>query len=215
MIESAASAAFDCARLRDVALQQADPAWFEGLPANLVLRMRGSALGLRLLARALAERPAAVLFAEPVWPMPAQANWLFWPRAALDELALDLAALALSASIRATVRRDAVLRLRRVLGETRYTAALNEPSGGVGPAGFQTALAADKTLQRYLAAQGQAELVAYAGVLHPACVDRIRLTYPPTQAPVQRQLDPMRVAAHLQHLDSAGDPSAPGQVANG
>jgi hypothetical protein len=215
MTETAAPVAFDCARLRAIALEQADPAWFEEFPANLVLRMRGSVLGSRLLARALAERPAAVLFAEPVWPMPAQAGWLLWPRAALDELALDLAALALSASIRATVRRDAVLRLRRVLGETRYTAALNEPSGGVGPAGFQTALAADKTLHRYLAVQGHAELVAYAGTLHPACADRVRLSFPPTQAPVQRQLDPLRVAAHLQQLDSVGDPSAPGQVANG
>jgi hypothetical protein len=215
MTEAAAPAAFDCARLRAVALQQADPAWFEGLPTNLVIRLRTSALGSRLLARALAEGPASALFAEPVWPMPEQADWLFWPCAALDELAFDLAALALSAPIRATVKRDAVLRLRRVLGETRYAAALNEPSGGVGPAGFQTALAADKTLQRYLAAQGQAELVAYAGVLHPACADRMRLSSPPAEASAQQRLDPRRVAEHLQQLRAVDDASASGQVANG
>jgi len=104
MTETPASAVtFDCATLRAVAVQQANPAWFVSLPAPLVQRARASALGSRMLAWVLAEGIAPALFAEPAWKMPANADWLFWPKSALDEVALDFAALALSAPIRATV----------------------------------------------------------------------------------------------------------------
>ena len=208
-----------CARLRAVALQQFDPAWVSELPAPLVVQMRGSALGSRLFARTLAEGPAPALFAEPVWTMVANTDWLFRSSAELDDVALDLAALALSALIRATVRRDSVLRLKRVLGEARYALTLNETSENLDSLGFAKALAADSGLRRHFLAQGYAELIGYAGTIHPACAERIRLSLPPAQLPLAAvRLDSARVAAQLDRLRAAEDSAAaevPEEVANG
>lgn len=207
-----AAAAATCAGLRAIALQQLDPAWISELPAPLVVQMRGSALGSRLLARTLAEGPAPALFAEPVWAMAPDVEWLFRSAAELDDVALDLAALALSALIRATVRRDTVLRLKRVLGEVRYALALNETSEHLDSIGFAKALAADVTLRRHFLAQGHAELIHYAGTIHPACAERIRLSLPPAQLPLAAvRLDSARVAAHLDRL-RADECSAAAQV---
>lgn len=218
MTETPASVAFDCAGLRAVAVQQANPAWFSSLPAVLVRNARGSALGARLLASALAEEIAPNLFAEPVWKMPVNADWLFWPAPALNEVALDLAALALSASIRATVKRDGVLRLKRVLGEPRYALALNAPAASIDASGFAKALAADESLARYLSAQGYAELIGYAATLHPACAERIRLSLAPGAAPsLPRRLDPARITAHFEQLRAINQApkAAREQVAHG
>jgi len=219
MTETPASAVtFDCVTLRAVAVQQANPAWFVSLPAPLVQRARASALGSRMLAWVLAEGIAPALFAEPAWKMPANADWLFWPKSALDEVALDFAALALSASIRATVKRDAVLRLKRVLSEPRYALALNEPTASLDARGFSTALAADESLAQYLSTQGYAELIGYAATLHPACAERIRLSLPPGEIPVRsRRLDSARVTAHFEQLRAANEAAkaAQEQVANG
>ncbi|MBN8887453.1 MAG: hypothetical protein J0I77_17145 [Rudaea sp.] len=219
MTEASAAVAFDCARLRSLALQEAHAEWLPELSAALIAQMRASPLGLRMLARALAEGPAVELFAVPLWHMPAHAEWLFWPRPALDEAALDLAALALSGSIRGTVRRDAVLRLKRVLGEVRYALALSEPPGDTYPAGFADALVADKPLERYFFAHGYAELIGHAGALHAACAERIRVSLPPKKVPsLPHRLDFARAAAHLDGLLAAAD-QAPAEteerVANG
>ena len=217
MSEATASAEI-CARLRAVAVQQANPGWLAPLPAPLLAQMRASALGTRLIARTLAEGPAPALFGEPYWRMPPDADWLLRPPAALDELALDLAALALSALIRATVKRETVLRLKRVLGDARYALALNETSENLDSLGFAKALAADPALRRHLLAQGHAELVAFAATIHPACAERIRLTLAPTELPaVQPRLACARVRMHLDPLRVAAETAAPEpeQVANG
>lgn len=210
--------AFDCARLRTVAVQQANPAWFApSLPAALVRSARGSALGARQLAAMLAEEIAPKLFAEPTWRLAVNADWLFWPASALDQIALDLAALALSAPIRATVKRDAVLRLKRVLGEPRYALALSGAKGKTDPSGFAKALGADDSLARYLHAQGYAELIGYAATLHPACAERLRLSLPPGDVPsLPRRLDPAHVTAHFERLRAINEaPAARGAAAHG
>lgn len=207
-----------CAKLRTVAVQQADPNRFADLPVSLLGPMRASAIGLRMLARALAQGPAPVLFGEPVWDVPDNAEWLYWPKAALDALAFDLAALALGGPIRATVKREAVLRLRRVLGNARYLLALNETRQRADADGFADALRIDDALERYLRVRGYAELIGYAGSLHPACAERIRIVLPPAEcSAVDPCLSATRVAEHLERIRAIGtsmNDSAP-RMANG
>lgn len=208
MSEVVSAMVVHCARLCRLAAQEAHPARFGSLPDALVKQMRGSVLGRRMLLRMLAEGDAPELLSEPVWDIPESAAWLYWPRAALAELAWDLAAIALATPIRAVVRRDAVLRLRRVLTPARYRLALGEPIRVDAHGEFAAAIASDEALGQVFVARGYAELIAFARTIHPACAARIRVTLPPGEVPNEMpELSAQRVAEHLEWLRRAAEAS--------
>lgn len=109
-------------------LAEVEPGWYAGGDGDipdpaLVRRARASALGERILARWLMQVHAAALLA----PQPQReiaASAVRWPRAKLAPLLRDLGVLAMAPAIRAEVGRDAVRRLKQLLGNS-YLLALD------------------------------------------------------------------------------------------
>jgi hypothetical protein len=206
------------AGVQRVALDGAHPAWFRPLDAVLLERARASRAGRRLLARGLAGGAAPQLFGSLAASLPvalAGQRWLLWPTPVLEELALDLGALAFAPAIRRRVERADVLRLRRVLGARRYADAL-KPVAGRDEAGdamrdvLGAALAADDLLEAMLRRRGWIEWIAFASARHPVLVERLRLCAAPRTGAeriesggVARLLDDAAIATHLAGADGA------------
>lgn len=215
------------AALQRAALDGAHPAWFRPLDDALLARARASRPGRRLLARGLADGAAPQLFGNLAASLPAALagqRWLLWPTPALEELALDLGALAFAPAIRRRVERADVLRLRRVLGARRYADAL-KPVAGRDEAGdamrdvLGAALADDDVLEAMLRRRGWIEWIAFAGARHPVLVERLRLCAAPRTGAeriesghVVRLLDDAAIATHLAAVHDA---PAQAEVADG
>jgi hypothetical protein len=216
------------AGVQRVALDGAHPAWFRPLDDALLARARASRTGRRLLARGLlAEGAAPQLFGNLSASLPvalADQRWLFWSTPVLEELALDLGALAFGPAIRRRVERVDVLRLRRVLGARRYADAL-KPAAGRGEASdamrdvLGAALADDDLLAAMLRRRGWMEWIAFAGARHPVLVERLRLCAAPRTGAdriesggAARLLDDAAIATHLA---GAGDVRPQTEVADG
>lgn len=190
-------------------LAEVDPGWYaaeaggDGFDVALLARAGNSALGRRMLARALAIDAAPALLA----PVPGRnasgrsvgdngpdrglnATVAQWSRTQLAALVRDAGVLAYAPAIRAEVRRDPVRRLKRALGNS-YLLALDQTvwDGRVDATlvarlstEFGEALAADPRhddrLYTMFDAQGRGELHAWASKRDPALADWTRLLHP-------------------------------------
>lgn len=107
-------------------LGELHPDWHAGSAPDpqLAAHARGSALGRRLLLRALPPDVMDGLFAPAPGGGPHSTIRQRWPRARLQALVRDLGVLALAPMIRAEVRREPVRWLRRTLGNS-YLLALD------------------------------------------------------------------------------------------
>jgi hypothetical protein len=175
-------------------LSEVDPAWYadadDAAPdARLLARAQTSALGQRLLARWLAADAAHALLA----PSPGKeysAITTLWSRTQLAALIRDVGVLAYAPAIRAEIRREPVLRLKRALGNS-YLLALDQTvwDGRIDATllarlstEFGEALATDpkhdERLYAMFDAQGRGELGAWALKRNPMLADWIALLHP-------------------------------------
>lgn len=204
------------ASLRSRALDETDAAWFGAVAPILVDRARQSRLGRRMLARRLAANGAPLLFGTMPRSTPqaiAVSTWAGWPVEKLRAIALDLGAIALAPALRSLVRRETVLRIRRVLGESRYGLALAD--GGERQAAVAarvrstvtTALERDEDLDQLVRKRGFGEFLAFARAVHPVCAERLLLCEPPGSVVEARVpwLAGARVATYLSALPAADD----------
>jgi len=201
--------------LRARALDEADAGWFGSLAPIIVERARHSRLGRRILSRRLAAQGAPVLFGTLPRSTPqaiAVSPWAAWPGERIRAIAWDLGAIALAPALRAVVRREAVLRVRAVLGEARYALALASASHVATGSDREhrmlaKSLASDEVLGKAVRRLGFAELVAFARGVHPACAERVLLGEAPGSIPESRLawLDGARVATHLAALPAANE----------
>jgi hypothetical protein len=206
--------------LQRVALDDAHPAWFGEMDAELVDQARRSTWGRRLLARSLARHAAPVLFGSlpAVVPQALSSNrWMLLPGDQLGALALDLGAFAYAAAVRTRVERMDVLRLRRVLGRQRYAQTLASVEAGTVStlkmeSALDTALASDGQLADVLYQRGLSEWIGFVAPMHPAAIERLRLCAAPGE--VAAASDPWlaasRIATHLAlapdiHREAAND----------
>jgi hypothetical protein len=202
------------AALRTATLDEADAGWF-GVAPPLVDRARASRLGRRMLARRLASHGAPVLFGTLPRSTPqsiAVSMWALWPSQRLRAIAWDLGAIALGPALRAVVRREAVLRVRSVLGEERYALALASAPNVATAADrehrvLSKSLASDETLGAAVRRLGFGEFLAFARALHPACAERVLVGEAPGSVPETKLawLDASRVATHLAALPAANE----------
>ena len=201
--------------LRTAALDEADAGWFGGVAPALVERARASRLGRRLLSRRLASHGGPVLFGTLPRSTPqsiAVSTWAVWPSQRLRAIAWDLGAIALGPALRAVVRREAVLRVRSVLGEERYALALAAAPNVATTADrehrvLSKSLASDEVLGAAVRRLGFGEFVAFARAVHPACAERVLLGEAPGSVPETKLawLDASRVATHLAALPAAAN----------
>ena len=169
--------------LQRAALADLQPGWvpeLSGLDATLVEKARLSVVGRMFLSRQLVAS-GSVLFAGLLLSGDEaealqQDAWLLTPLANADELFFDLGAQALAAGLRAIVARDDVLRVRRVLGESRYRELLARQT----PVQSATSLSldSDESLADSLRKRGAHEIERYAAThLPPALFERVRLAF--------------------------------------
>ena len=200
-----------------VLLAEVDPRWHgadeDALDDALLQRARSSRLGRRLLAGALADGPAAHLLA----PSPDGFSGLVarWNRARLSGLHRDLGVLAYAPAIRAEVGRDAVKRIKAVLGSGYLLALDRSVWDAKVDASLQGRLAS--TLAKALAAgdafgarlfealelQGRAELQAWARQREPALADWAQLVYPPAELPRAHLPEKPLLVVHTHHQNRA------------
>lgn len=186
-------------------LRRIHPSWLPSVPAELIAQARRRPLGRRWLANRLCE-VSPFLFGLPMDLGPeavAELRAAAWLGALLDEpleCALDLGSLAMSATIRTLVNRDAVMKLRTALGAERYARVLASaaaaPESPPEPAG---AVEVERDIADRLVRRGAGELAGYAEVLHPAWGESVRLTFERdwwTDMPAAT-LDPIGVQAWL------------------
>ena len=205
------------AALRTLALDEADAGWFGTLAPVVVERARRSRLGRRLLSRRLAAHGAPVLFGTLPRSTPqsiAVSTWAAWPSLRLREIACDLGAIALAPALRAVVRREAVLRVRAVLGEPRYALALASAGHVDGGSDREhrvlaKSLASDAALATAVRRLGFSEFLAFARAVHPACAERLLIGEAPGSIAETRLawLDGARVATYLAALPAANEGS--------
>ena len=201
----------------DVLLAGVDPRWHgaggDDLDDALLQRARSSRLGRRLLAGALADGPAAHLLA----PSPDGFSGLVarWNRARLSGLHRDLGVLAYAPAIRAEVGRDAVKRIKAVLGSSYLLALDRSVWDAKVDAPLQARLAL--TLAAALAAgdafgprlfealelQGRAELQVWARQREPALADWAQLAYPPVELPPAHLPEKPLLVVHTHHQNRA------------
>jgi hypothetical protein len=177
-------------------LADVDAAWYadeagQALDPHLVERARTSALGQRLLVRALPPEFLDGLLAPRPGDRTHMATPRRWPRARVRALVRDLGVLAYAPLIRAEVRREPVRWLRTTLGNSyllaldkaiwdgrldqatrarlssRWEALLAEPGFLTDPA----------LLGDLLDRQGRAELHAWASRRHRMLADWVRLLH--------------------------------------
>ncbi|MDR7194699.1 hypothetical protein [Luteimonas terrae] len=198
-------------------LAEVDPRWHgaseAGLDDALLQRAHMSRLGRRLLAGALADGPAASLLA----PSPEGFSGLIarWPLARLTALHRDLGVLAYAPAIRAEVGRDAVKRIKAVLGSSYLLALDRSVWDAKVDASLQSTLVA--TLATVLASgdafgprlfevlelQGRAELQTWARQREPALADWAQLVYPPGQLPSAHLPEKPLLVVHTHHQNRA------------
>ena len=167
-------------------VERVHPSWLPASDPELVVAARGTKTGRRWLANRLSSA-AALLFALPSGAGPASARELYrfeWFRPALQdpvESALDLGSLALAARLRTVVSRPAVTRLRTLLGMQRYVRALSASPPGSAAAGMPwTTLQTGEEIEVLVGQvlhHGAHELAAYAGSLHPALAESVKLSF--------------------------------------
>ncbi|MDR6993164.1 hypothetical protein [Luteimonas sp. 3794] len=201
----------------DALLAEVDPRWYEadgaGLDDALLQRARSSRLGCRLLAGALADGPAAHLLAPS--PEGFSAVIARWNRARLLALHRDLGVLAYAPAIRAEIRRDAVKRVKSVLG-TSYLLALDRSvwdakvdpqlQGRLAAALAEALAGADTCGPRLLDAferQGRAELQVWARQREPALADWAQLMHPPGELPLAHLPEKPLLVVHTHHQNRA------------
>ena len=166
--------------LQRAALADLQPGWLSDLDAALVEKAKLSVVGRSFLSRRLAAA-GTLLFTELTLDADeAQAlqqdAWLLTPLAGADELLLDIGAQALAASLRAIVVREDVLRVRRVLGESRYRELLARQTQPQ-PA-MSLALDSDEALADSLRQRGVHEIGRYAAQHLPrALAERVQLAF--------------------------------------
>lgn len=188
------------------ALNEIEPSWYaaqtgDALDAALIARARNSRIGRRLLAHWLATGPAPSMFA----PHPAHALGAIavrWPRELLTALTRDVGVLAFSPAIRAEVGRNAVKRLKQMLGNSYLLALDRTVWEGKVDAGvlhrLSHALSAALALEPEDAApvyarferQGRAELRHWATRHDAALAEWVVLTHPRDDAQSFEQLLP-------------------------
>lgn len=174
-------------------LSEVDPGWYsagdEAPPRELLERARASTLGRRMLARWLAADAAPALFA-PRHADDAAAGTMVtrWTRTRLVAMVRDAGILAHAPAIRAEVGRDAVRRLRALLGNS-YLLALDRGvwdgqvdarAQGQLSTALRQALAAgdDAALLWLFERQGRSELRHWATRRDPLLADWIALLHP-------------------------------------
>ena len=174
-------------QLQTAALDDTHPSWFPGIDENLLERARASPLGRRWLASRLAEEGAPILFSNPRPPDSAAAaalaehGWLLPRLGAAAELCFELGVYGLAPALRASISREVVARVRRVVGDARYQQVLRMPSR-TAPSTVNAATSLklpddDLALRERLMAQGVTELVALAASSHAALAERVRVAF--------------------------------------
>ncbi|MDH5834465.1 hypothetical protein [Luteimonas kalidii] len=179
-------------------LADVHPAWYADRSGHvfdeaLIARARDSALGRRLLVRAMPQDLLDGLLA----PRPGEPGWVAtprrWPRARVRALVRDLGVLAYAPLIRAEVRREPVRWLRATLGNSYLLALDRTVWDGRVDAATRARLSADwetllanpaflsdpAPLSDLLDRQGLAELQAWAARRNRALADWSRLLHPP------------------------------------
>ena len=169
-----------------------DAAWVGGADAALLERMRASKRGRRLIARHLAQQSAPALMSLrgiDVMPALPDCDWIFESGDTLRSRIADLGTLALAPGLRKLVDRQAVQRLRRLLGPVRYAwlmacdpdidSAITDVRQLKGWRQVDQALPDDRDFADLVERRGLHEIGgALTGA--PALLrDRIRLLYPP------------------------------------
>lgn len=180
-------------------LAEVAPGWYAGDDGDapdpaLIRRARGSALGERILARwLLAEHAQALLAPQPQREIGAAA--VRWPRGRLGPFLRDLGVLSMAPAIRAEVGRDAVRRLKQLLGNSYLLALDRTVWDGRVPADVLMQLGADlavalktdatdgvdasgATLYALLERRGRAELRAWAAEHDAALGEWTTLLHP-------------------------------------
>lgn len=176
-------------------LAEVDPGWFaadgEPIPDALLSRARRSPLGRRLLARGLLEQGTAGALLAPRLDHDPATLVTRWPKARIGRLARDLGVLAYAPAIRAEIRRDPVRRFKRALGNsyllaldpTVWDARVPAETARRMTQGLEQAWQAggpddDASLHALFAAQGRAELRAWAAQRDPALGEWTALLHP-------------------------------------
>ena len=203
-------------------LADVDPAWYargdgQAFDPQLVALARTSALGQRLLVRALPATLTATLLAPRPGAGAHVAMATRWSRERLAALVRDLGTLALAPVIRGEVRREPVRWLRKVLGNgyllaidrTVWDARVDHAVHARLAADWQ-ALSAHPAflvdaapLSALLDQQGRSELEAWAGSRNPALAEWARLLHgeaPPRQAYLPDKAL-LRVLTHHENRD--------------
>lgn len=176
-------------------LSEVDSGWYAAgaevpPPPELLDRARRSALGRRMLAGWLAADAAPALFAPRAVDAGGAGDAVAarWTRSRLVALVRDAGVLAYAPAIRAEVSREAVKRLRNVLGNS-YLLALDRGvwDGGIEPerlpalvASLHEALAAsdEVALHWLFERQGRSEMRHWAMRRDPVLADWIALLHP-------------------------------------
>jgi hypothetical protein len=175
--------------LQKCALDSAHPAWFMPIDDVMLAEARREPATRRLLAMQLRASSAPILFGSFPAVLPHalnRAHWMLLPRDRLEALALDLGSQVFAPAIRRCIERQAVLRLRRVLGAQRYGEILRQSLHDVDlddahQVSFQRALFSDEALSELLNRAGWREWFAYASSMHPAAVECVRLLAAPEE----------------------------------
>ena len=177
------------ARLLGAALDGAHPAYFDGIPRELLMRARHSPVGRRMLLRQLVMRARpllADLFSLNDEILAAHL-WVLWDAVKLHQTAADLGAIALVPGLRACVDRASVLRLRGAIGSERLAMALTFLTGERIPDAVNAmarrvvseAVRDMDAIAALVARHGYRELAGYAERIHPAVGERVRLAFRP------------------------------------
>jgi hypothetical protein len=164
------------------------PARCLALPAPLLERARGSALGRRQLARAaLRAQPRVFAPDQERWAAWADEEpWLLWPQAELDAFTRELGAIALGPVVRVTVERADVLFLREALGLEHWRRAQSadawrgpapEAVRNMGRALVQRCERDAAALREAVYERGKIEFLGHAGRRDPRLAERLALAY--------------------------------------
>ena len=200
-------------------LAEVDPAWHghgaDAPDADVRARAAGSALGRRLLARALADGPAVRLLAPSPDAASMRALMRRWNRRRLAALQRDLGTLAYAPAIRAEIGREPVRRLKAALGNGYLLALDRSVWDGKADGAVQAQLAAaladvlgrpgalEAALFPLLDLQGRAELQAWAAQRDPALAEWARLLDPPADLPPAHLPEKPVLVVHTHHQSRA------------
>lgn len=169
-------------------LAMADRAWFRPLPDELVERALASGAGRVQLWRHLLRSGELAGLQRPRRADAPLSGPAALPAPALDELALDLGALACAGAIRTLVDRASVLALRAALGDGRYESALKHRAHAEGrdaeaAHALKSALADEQALRRIVRDRGACELIVWLRSSDPWSADMLALRFAPGTAP--------------------------------